>query len=61
MKATKLQDYVNDQHRGQMYEAAKALNTSHVTVYNRINTGVVIDGVIYVPLQGKSILKGTPK
>ncbi len=53
MKAAKLQDYVNEHHNGQMYEAAKALNTSHVTIYNRIKSGVVIDGVIYVPLQGK--------
>ena len=36
MKVIKLEEYVNLQHRGKICDAAIALDTSAVTIYNRL-------------------------
>ena len=54
MKVIKLEEYVNLQHRGKICDAAIALDTSAVTIYNRLKSGLVVNGVLYAPLKGKS-------
>lgn len=54
MKVIKLEEYVNLQHRGKICDAAIALDTSPVTIYKRLKSGLVVNGVLYAPLKGKS-------